>query len=123
MGCFPPLLRKHRPRLGNGEFSAGLQAFQNGDYMAALKTWRPLAERGDTAAQYSIGFMYQTGKGLPQSYADAARCYRLAAEHGHLDAQRKLAALYETLPSFNRYAYVRGDPVNHNDPSGRRRER
>ena len=33
----------------------GLTAYQRGDYQAALKVWRPLAEQGDAQAQHNLG--------------------------------------------------------------------
>lgn len=39
------------------DFDAGKQAYQRGDYRAALIAWRPLAEHGDARAQFSLGVM------------------------------------------------------------------
>src|SRR5258705_226524 len=38
-----------------------------------------LAERGDAQAQTRLVFMFETGQGLPQNYAEAAIRYRRAA--------------------------------------------
>ena len=43
----------------------GLEALRRGDYAAAAKELRPLAERGDAEAQYRIGRMYEFGAGYP----------------------------------------------------------
>ncbi len=43
------------------DFQDGLAAFDRGDYAAALKVWRPLAERGNAAAQWRIAGMYRRG--------------------------------------------------------------
>ncbi len=45
---------------------AGLEAYNRDDYATALNEWRPLAEQGHPAAQYSLGFMYTNGLGVPQ---------------------------------------------------------
>lgn len=42
-----------------------------------------------------VGFMYATGKGLPQSYDLAAHWYRLAAEGGDTTAQYLLGLAYD----------------------------
>ncbi len=76
------------------DFQAGWKAYARGDYAAAMKEWRPLAERGDDNAQYYLGFMYENGKGVPQDYAEAANWYHLAAEKGLAEAQFSLGDMY-----------------------------
>ena len=41
-----------------------------------------------------MGIQYDEGQGVPQSYAEAAKWYRLAAEQGHAQAQGLLAIKY-----------------------------
>jgi uncharacterized protein len=55
-------------------------ATKKGDYATALKLLRPLAERGDPAAQTNLGAMYLGGQGVPQDYATALTWYRKAAD-------------------------------------------
>jgi TPR repeat protein len=50
-----------------------------------------LAESGDARAQTRLGFMLETGQGLPQNYAEAVYWYHRAAEQGDPDAQYLLA--------------------------------
>jgi uncharacterized protein len=38
--------------------------------------------------------MYSSGEGVPQNYAEAIRCYRLAAEQGDAGAQSRLGLMY-----------------------------
>ena len=45
-------------------------------------------------AQFNLGTLFDTGKGVPQDYKEAARWYRLAAEQEHPDAAYNLAVLY-----------------------------
>jgi len=52
------------------------------------------AERGDPRAQTRIGFMHETGRGLPQDYMLAAAWYQRAAQQGYPRAQYLLALLY-----------------------------
>lgn len=35
------------------DFEKGLQAYQRGDFAAALKEWRPLAEQGDANVRFN----------------------------------------------------------------------
>ena len=52
------------------------------------------AEKGDSAAQFYLGLMYQEGKGVPRDDAIAAKWYRRAAEQGEVEAQTNLGALF-----------------------------
>ncbi len=69
------------------DFNAGVAAYKQGDYATALRELRPLAEQGNTNAQFMLGLMYYKGGGVPQDYAEAAKWYRKAAEQGNADAQ------------------------------------
>ena len=48
-----------------GPWEDGLAAYKRQDYETVLRLWRPLADRGDASAQYSLGLMYQNGQGVP----------------------------------------------------------
>ncbi|MGI9250836.1 MAG: tetratricopeptide repeat protein [Pseudohongiellaceae bacterium] len=61
---------------------------------AIARRYQLVAEQGDADAQYDLGRVYYSGKGVPQDYAEAARWYQLAAEQGHADAQENLGSLY-----------------------------
>jgi TPR repeat protein len=54
-------------------------AHERGDYATALRLLRPLANQGNSGAQYNLGFMYYEGEGVPQDFAEAVKWYRLAA--------------------------------------------
>ena len=73
----------------------GISAYKNGDYRAALKQFKPLAAKGDMAAQNSLGDMYANGNGVTQDYKQAEIWYRKAAEQGHARAQYNLGFLYQ----------------------------
>jgi TPR repeat protein len=53
------------------------------------------AERGDAETQFNLGFMYSTGKGVPENDIEAVKWYRLAAEQGAARAQYNLGVMYE----------------------------
>lgn len=83
------------PTIGAAQdFEAGFRAAEAGDYAAALREWRPLAERGNVYAQVNLGLMYSDGNGVPQNHAEALRWYRTAAEQGFASAQSLLGVLY-----------------------------
>jgi len=58
-------------------FDEGVIAADRGDYATALKEWQPLAEAGDTRAQYGIGFLYQNGNGVPKNTEKAEELFRI----------------------------------------------
>ena len=73
----------------------GVAAFNRQNYMLAAQIFTPYAERGNASAQAYLGFMYETGRGVPQNYTDAAMWYRRAAEQGDSLAQYSLGLLYD----------------------------
>jgi len=75
-------------------YDAGLQAYEEGDYVTALSEFIPLAEEEDATAQYYLGEMYYYGDGLRRNFEEAARWYRMAAEQGNAIAQYKLGEMY-----------------------------
>ena len=61
---------------------------------------RPAAQaladlRVSAEAQFILGGMYVTGRGVPQDDAEAVAWYRRAAEQGHALAQSNLGAMYD----------------------------
>ena len=75
------------------DLNAGMNAYLDGDYDLALIELQPLAEAGDTAAQYFLGEMHLRGRGVAQDFEGAAAWYEKAAEYGHAQAQAALGAL------------------------------
>ena len=79
------------------------------------------AEKGDAAAQFYLGLMYQEGKGVPQDGALAAKWYQRAAEQGDSQAQTNLGALFHKgngvvqdsskAAKWYRHAAEQGHPV------------
>ena len=86
------------------EFRQGLDAYLDGDYETALALWNPLATQGHAAAQYSLGTLYESGRGVSPDYPQAARWFRLAAEQGHAAAQFSLGNAYHRGHGVNRDA-------------------
>jgi uncharacterized protein len=87
--------------LANGDlaeaqsFRQGVSAFNRQDYVSASRVFIPLAEQGVPAAQSYLGFMFETGRGVPQNYTEAAMWYRRAAQQGDGRAQYSLGLLYD----------------------------
>ena len=53
------------------------------------------AEKGEAAAQTTLGSLFSKGLGVPQDYGTAAQWYRLAADQEYAEAQLALGQLYE----------------------------
>lgn len=59
------------------------ELFDAGNYKRAFFLYRnELAPLGDKYAQYMVGYMYLSGKGIDEDYVAASAWYRLAAERG-----------------------------------------
>ena len=76
------------------DFEKGATAFENGDYVTAIREWTALAEQGEAKAQRVLGLMYYHGEGVPQDYRTALKFLTLAAEQGLAPAQNNLGVMY-----------------------------
>ena len=68
---------------------------------------RTRANAGDADAQFNLGAMYRTGKGVPEDFGEAETWFRKAAEQGHAGASFALG-----------FMYVRGSGVPQDDIEG-----
>ena len=68
------------------------------EYAEQLKFSKTLreAEKGNTEAQFAVGYMYEYGKGTEIDYDQAVKYYQMAAEKNHSGAQHNLAVLFYT---------------------------
>jgi TPR repeat protein len=74
-----------------------LSQFNTGHRNEAVRLWQSQAERGDTAAQFTLGVLYNRGDGgVARDLIQAVHWYRKAAEQGHVIAQYNLGVLYAT---------------------------
>lgn len=78
----------------NASFSKGLSAYNDGDYQTAYSHWQPLATKGEAESQTRLGYLYEHGKGVEQSFDQAVTWYRKAAEQGEPAAQFNLGVMY-----------------------------
>ncbi len=65
-----------------------------GELHRQFQEWNTRALKGDVAAQTQLGDFHRDGKGVPQDFAEAARCYRKAAEQSYGTAQARLGYCY-----------------------------
>lgn len=82
----------------SGLACAGMQegkaAYQAGDYPAAVRELKPLAEAGDATAQRIMAMMCAEGQGTPPDAAQAAAWFRKAALQGDALSQAALGFMY-----------------------------
>jgi uncharacterized protein len=83
------------PSVRAGSRQMASAAFERGDFVAAARLLTELAERGNAHAQAMLGFLYETGQGVPQAYVAASYWYRRAAEQGDTTAQYLLGLAYD----------------------------
>jgi TPR repeat protein len=73
----------------------GTESYSRKDYVRAARELSPLAQRGNARAQALLGFMYENGWGVPQTYVAAADLYTRSAAQGNAVAQSLLGLLYD----------------------------
>ncbi|HZF93631.1 MAG TPA: SPOR domain-containing protein [Allosphingosinicella sp.] len=95
---------------------AGIEAWRAGNYEAAIREWRPLADAGDADAQFNLGQAYRLGRGVPANLPLAHEWFEKAARQGHGQAEANLGlSLFQNnqreraVPWLTRAA-ERGDP-------------
>jgi tetratricopeptide (TPR) repeat protein len=65
-----------------------------GQESEAAKLLEESANAGSSLAQYRLGLMYASGKGVPQNDIEALKWFRKAAEQNHRAAQNSLGSAY-----------------------------
>jgi TPR repeat protein len=73
-----------------GPWEDGVASYNRGDYVPAIKLFRPLAEAGNAKAQSILGVMYRKGEGVTPSSARAFMWFSVAAARGDATAKVKL---------------------------------
>jgi TPR repeat protein len=76
-------------------FEEGSRLYNSGHQAEAARPFLKAAEAGNSLAQLQIGWHYEKGVGVSQSFAQAADWYRKAAGNGNTAAMKNLGQLYE----------------------------
>lgn len=84
------------------DYQGGLDAYNRGDYLAAMREWREVTDGAPTAvspgqfieAHYALALLYWEGRGVRQDYKQAHDWLLQAAHLDHAGAQVKLGYLY-----------------------------
>lgn len=84
---------KAEKKAQTNSLEAAREATQNGDYKKAFDIYKSLANAGNAEAQYCLGLMYETGKGVGIDIFEAVMWYRKSKTKGFALAERKLLEL------------------------------
>jgi uncharacterized protein len=82
-------------RIFFNDFQDGWNAYEKKDYKTAYELWFPLAEQGNTKAQFFLGFMHDMGFGVTEDDKKALKFYKLAAEKSDSRAQFFTGFMYD----------------------------
>ncbi|MCF6336829.1 MAG: hypothetical protein L3J84_02590 [Gammaproteobacteria bacterium] len=74
-------------------FKQAKALFLNQQYAQAANALLMLAKEGHTDAQYTIGYMYHYGFGVPRNEKESIRWITTAAARGHPQAEEALARI------------------------------
>src|SRR3954447_14655541 len=80
-----------------GPWEDGMAAYNRGDYMPAIRLFRPLAEQGNAKAQNLLGIMFRKGEGVAKNPARAHMWFSFAAKRGEANARAELREVSRTM--------------------------
>ena len=80
-----------------GPWEDGMASYNRGDYVPAIRLFRPLAEQGNAKAQSVLGVMYRRGEGVARSSVRAFIWLSRAAARGDARARVELRDVSQTM--------------------------
>jgi TPR repeat protein len=80
-----------------GPWEDGMAAYNRGDYVPAIRLFRPLAEQGNAKAQNLLGVMYRRGQGVARNSVRAFVWFSRAAARGDATAKAELREVSQTM--------------------------
>jgi len=80
-------------------------AYEKGDYVTAFQELASLAEQGQAEAQFYLGEMYFSGKGVPKNYQEARKWFFMAAKQKHAEGEVGLGVLSAIGAGVPAYAW------------------
>lgn len=92
---FPANSAQSTDGINAAQLKKGLAAFDRHEYETAGALLRFPAEHGDASAQAVLCFLHTYGRGVPQSYSEAAFWCRRAANQGNPQGQYLLGLMYD----------------------------
>src|SRR5580765_7147289 len=85
------------PAVLAGPWEDGMAAYNRGDYVPAVRLFRPLAEQGNAKAQNMLGVMYRRGHGVARNSVRAFVWFSRAAARGDATAKTELREVSQTM--------------------------
>lgn len=76
------------------DLNAGAEAYQKGDFAAAVTFYRKAADAGNVIALSNLGYCYYYGRSIPVDKEKARECWEKAAILGDICAVYKLGDMY-----------------------------
>ena len=89
MACVPAVYAQSKDPI-----EVGTAALDRNHFATAYRAWIGPARKGDAMAQNNVGYLYEHGLGLTQSYVEAMAWYRKAANKNLAQAQYNIGTLY-----------------------------
>jgi TPR repeat protein len=80
-----------------GPWEDGMAAYNRGDYLPAIRLFRPLAEQGNAKAQTVLGVMFRKGEGVPKDPVRARMWLSLGSKRGDAGARIGLREVSRTM--------------------------
>jgi TPR repeat protein len=80
-----------------GPWEDGMAAYNRGDYVPAIRLFRPLAEQGNAKAQNVLGVMCRKGEGVARNSVHAFLWFNRAAARGDARAKAELRDVSQTM--------------------------
>ena len=87
-----------------GPWEDGMAAYNRGDYVPAIRLFRPLAAQGNTKAQSVLGVMFRKGEGVPKNSVRAHMWFSFAAARGDAKARAELRDVSRTMTRAGNFA-------------------
>src|SRR6266702_4103967 len=91
-----------------GPWEDGMAAYNRGDYLPAIRLFRPLAEAGNPKAQSVIGAMYRKGQGVAKS-SPRLHLVQPRRQAGRRQGQGGIAGSVAGYDASRDFAGARGD--------------
>src|SRR5436305_1369139 len=80
-----------------GPWEDGMAAYNRGDYLPAMRLFRPLAQQGNAKAHKVLGVMFRNGEGVAKSSMRARMWLSLAARRGEAGANAELREVSRSM--------------------------
>ncbi len=94
------------------QYQEAIDAFKRKDYKTAYQLILPLAKKGFAKAQYSLGMMYEKGKGVNKDSEKAKKWFQFAANQGLAKAQKKINPKHKDNPKILAGKHIKLDSVS-----------